>query len=632
MKLKICLLVAVLILGLGNAVWASDNKSIALYLSDTKVNPEVRVFEKNGVRFVNLPFLTRYMHVVAAWDADKKDIFLRFGKLSILMFEDSSNYTVNGEPRHLENAPFQRDGQLWLPVEYLIRLGLVIKKEDAQSLYLDWKANYLLGVENTVYQNRPAFLLVAGKPFQTKDFLLTQPERLVIELAGVQAHFALDSVECKSEMVKKVRFSQTDPDTLRLVFDLNRLAGYRIIPDPEHENQMLVIFNYFVEEVSFFQKDEERKVFIKSSFPAKYKMLNLNEPNRRLVIDLDGATLAGSSSPIPGDGAWIRSVRLSQFDPNTVRVVLDLLTPETCFLVRSREDPHLIEIRTIQQINKVSWSGEENGGKLTIESNADLVETIRKQKNPEQIQIDLDYARFAPKLTKPFIKSDQIKEINYIPVNPDTARVEIKLAYFMGYTVRFSPDRRQLTISFKNSPLLGKTVVLDAGHGGVDMGACGRQGTREKDVNLEVTMRLKDLLEEAGAFVVLTRVDDTFISLYERSFLANYIMADLFVSIHTNNHPNYNVQGIEVYHYSGRPQSKILAKSVLDKMTESTNLIGLGVKVNDFAVNRESQMPNILIELGYLSNYQEESTIRTTEFRENAAQGIFQGITNYYLK
>jgi N-acetylmuramoyl-L-alanine amidase len=611
---------------------SAEKNSISLSLGDLKVSSEIKVIEKNEAKFVNLPFLGKYLHIMTDWDPIGGNIYLRFGKLSFKMTEEATGYTVNGEDRQLTAAPFESDGQLWIPVEFLLRLGLIVKNEDNEALGLDWDDNYLIGIEAIKYQQRPAFLLVGTKEFKFDSFLLTGPDRLVIDLRAIKDHFSLDSSSIpENPIVKKIRFSRFGTDTLRLVFDLNKLTGYKLIRDPEHSNQVLLVFNYFVEEINFFQKDQERKVFIKSSFPAQYQVKVFNQPNR-LIIDLDGATLVGNATPIAGDGEWISSVRMSQFNPQTVRVVLDLVGCAPCFVLHSREDPNLIEVKTVQNISRVKLDKADQGCKLTIESTGELVETINKLKNPERLRIDLDYSQLAPGLKTPDFKNEQIKGLRMVPVNQTMVRVEIDLNYYVGYDSQISPDRRQLTINFKRSPLMGKTLVLDAGHGGVDMGACGRQGTREKDINLDVILRLKDLLEEGGAKVVLTRNDDTFISLYERPFISNYLFADLFVSVHTNNHPDLNVQGIEVYYYQNRAEAKPLAKYVLDELMRHTGFKGLGVKTNDFIVIRETQMPAILVELGFLSNFQEESTIKTPEFRANAAMGIFQGIIDYCQK
>jgi N-acetylmuramoyl-L-alanine amidase len=175
-----------------------------------------------------------------------------------------------------------------------------------------------------------------------------------------------------------------------------------------------------------------------------------------------------------------------------------------------------------------------------------------------------------------------------------------------------------------------KTFIIDPGHGGEDNGAMGKKGTLEKELNLEVSLRLKNLLEEAGAKVVLTRFEDTFISLYERAFLANFLMADFFISIHTNSHTKAQTEGIEVFYYPNHSHAGPLASSILDGMVSETGLKKLAVKTNNFAVIRETQMPGVLLELGFISNPHEELTLSTEGFKDNAARGIFRGIIDFF--
>ncbi len=607
---------------------AKNYNTITLTFGGATVSSDIKVIEKNGAKYINLQFLN-YLHVISDWDPTDGALDLRMGKYSIMMYEGSTRYRVNGGRRKLTHAIFQQDNQLWLPVEFILRLGLVVKKQDRKHLSLDWQQNYLLGIENVKYQERPAFLLIGAESFKTTSFLLTKPNRLVVDLKGVKAHFTLDCNTHQNPAVKKFRFRQLNSSTVRLVFDLNQMVGYKIIPHPEEKNQVLIVFNYLVEEVNFFQQDDERKVYIKSTFPAVYSVKSVTAPNR-LIIDFDGATLTGTSKAIVGDGQWISQVRMSQFKPETVRVVLDLAGTAPCFVIQTRDNPNLIKIRTVQTIQRISWTETEQSGKLTIEADGELDEELAKDKNSGELHIGFDFTQFKPGLQVPVIKSDIFKKIQPLTVSSTEVKLDIDLSGYISYDTELSPDRRKLTINFKQSPLIGKTILVDAGHGGVDPGACGRQGTREKDVNLEVIMLLKNLLEEAGAYVVLSRSDDIFISLYERSFIANYLFADSFISIHTNNHPNLNVQGIEVFHLPGRDDSKLLAQCVFDSIVKSTGFNGLGVKTNDFVVVREPQMPSILVELGFLSNFQEESIIKTFQFKEKAAAGIFQGIIKYY--
>ncbi len=618
-----------LLLAAGSAAWAEAGGALGVTLDGKQLDPDIRINLKDGVKFIDLPFLNKYLHINSKWDPDKGQIYLRFGRLTMMLYQDDLRYSVNGEIRRLAAAPFEQDNQLWLPLEFIESLGLTVKSQDQQNVALAWSANYLLGMEAVQYQDRPAFVLVGSRSFTPKSFLLTSPDRLVLDLPGVQAHPGFDSTLAANPAVKQVRFSPNG-DGLRVVFDLTRLSGYQIIQEPG-SNRAMIVFNYLVESVNFFHNDQERKVYIKATCPARYEVSTYDHPDR-LVVDLAGATLAGESNPIPGDGRWIKSVRMSQFNRDTVRVVLDLVQPVPCFVMRSRTNPNWIEIRTQQNITALTWLEEKDGGRLTISGDGELVETISKLKDPQRLQIDLNFSRPAPGLKPPVIQNEQVKGVKITQLNPTTLRLEVGLNYYVGYTPSFSADRRQLTIQFRRSPIIGKTIVLDPGHGGVDPGTSGRQGTREKDVVLEVALRLKGLLEDAGAHVVLTRVDDTFISLYERPFLANYLFADLFISIHANSHPNFQVHGVEVYHYASRADSQQLAKNVLDNLVRTTQFSSLGVKFDDFVVIREAQMPGILIELGFLSNFQEETTIRTTEFKDEAAAGILAGITDYYQK
>lgn len=614
------------------AVRAEDSnqgKYINLFLEGVKVAPEITALKKEGIKYVNLPFLVTYLHMNADWDPEKGSVDLRLGKLNIRMNDGETEYHIGAKKDKLSHPLLVQAAQLWFPEEFILKFGLVTKNSEKNRWNLAWKENYLLAIENLKYQESPAFMLVGTKSMKLTGFVLSQPDRLVVEFSGV-AHESIDTnIVNENPIVKSIRFHQAKGDLVRFVFDLNQAVGYKIIYDPEQKNQALIVFNYLVEDIKFSHRNSERKVFIKTSFPASYQIEKYESPNR-LVIDFMGATLTGDNKPIPGDGEWISGVRMSQFNSQTVRVVLDLLSKQPYFVSPARDNPNLLEIRTIQSINQISWSETETGGQLTIDADGELVEKIDKLKEENRIRVELLYTCLSPGVSLPPIASQQIAGVQLVMVNENTVCLDLDLKGNVSFNSVFSEDRRKLVLNVKKSPLVGKTVFLDAGHGGVDPGACGRQGTREKEINLDVTYRLKELLEEAGANVVLSRDDDSFISLYERPFLANHLAVDLFISIHTNNHGDTSVRGIEVYYYLNRIGGKKLGQDVLKNILETTRLKNQGLKKNDFVVIRESQMPAVLVELGFLSNYQEERTLRSAEFRTKAARGIFQGILDYY--
>jgi N-acetylmuramoyl-L-alanine amidase len=217
-----------------------------------------------------------------------------------------------------------------------------------------------------------------------------------------------------------------------------------------------------------------------------------------------------------------------------------------------------------------------------------------------------------------------------------------------------------------------RRIVIDAGHGGKDGGATGRRGTLEKDINLSAAKDLAKLLEQEEVFeVLLTRADDIFLPLDERSRIANEARADLFVSLHCNAHRNPKENGYEVYFMSEKasdPEAERLAryenaslelegKSVADAeaefilhimgKTESINaaaelaalverslrrrvdLSPRGVKQAGFYVLRGTDSPAILIEMAFLSNRGDEAKLQSRRYRGRLVDGIYAGMVDY---
>ena len=182
------------------------------------------------------------------------------------------------------------------------------------------------------------------------------------------------------------------------------------------------------------------------------------------------------------------------------------------------------------------------------------------------------------------------------------------------------------------SPLAGKIIVLDPGHGGHDPGAVGARGLKEKDVNLDIARRVYRLLQEnTAARVYLTRDTDRFVSLAERSSLANRLRADSFISIHINAAENGRERGIETYaHHSAGREAWALAWYLQEQLVRELGLKDRGLKAGNFHVIRETRMDSLLLEIGFISDAAEEALLARSSTRERAAQAIYAGILAYY--
>ena len=213
-------------------------------------------------------------------------------------------------------------------------------------------------------------------------------------------------------------------------------------------------------------------------------------------------------------------------------------------------------------------------------------------------------------------------------------------------------------------------IVIDPGHGGRDPGAIGCSGLKEKDINLDISKRLKKILEDEGIKVIMTRNRDTLVSLKKRVDIANRSGADLFISIHTNANRSKRLRGFEIYYLAkqsddirraqitakrniskfsnmsmdktsedlrvilwdmiyteNQAESIRLAKDIFLVVSKEFSLNNRGLKSANFYVLKYTQIPSILIEVGYISNPYEEKKLKDFHYRQNIVEALAKGIT-----
>jgi N-acetylmuramoyl-L-alanine amidase len=178
------------------------------------------------------------------------------------------------------------------------------------------------------------------------------------------------------------------------------------------------------------------------------------------------------------------------------------------------------------------------------------------------------------------------------------------------------------------APLNRTLVFLDAGHGGQDPGTIGIGGLREKDIVLPITMDVAEILRKQGIEVKLTRDSDYFISLQGRTDMANQVNADLFVSIHANaiNLSRPDVNGLETYYYQ---TGRRLAEVIHWNMLNSVNIRDRGIRRARFYVLRHSEMPSVLLEVGFVTGAEDAPRLKNPTHRRQLAEAIARGIIQY---
>jgi SpoIID/LytB domain protein len=202
---------------------------------------------------------------------------------------------------------------------------------------------------------------------------------------------------------------------------------------------------------------------------------------------------------------------------------------------------------------------------------------------------------------------------------------EILKYYFTGVTLG------QMEVTESGKPLKGVRIVLDAAHGGADCDDNkGASGLREKDVNLDIALKLGSLLEKQGAEVFLTRNDDVPMVLSDRVAFSNEKRPKFFLSIGQNCFSNSTASGTEIYFYRGDHQGERLSKLIMEELSISLGLKNRGVRTAEFYLLREVKASAVMVQLLYISNPQDEKLLSDRSFREAAAASIFRGIKTYF--
>ncbi|MDF3001727.1 MAG: hypothetical protein K0Q48_1846 [Bacillota bacterium] len=279
--------------------------------------------------------------------------------------------------------------------------------------------------------------------------------------------------------------------------------------------------------------------------------------------------------------------------------------------------------------------------------------------NPQRFGVDLSNTVLGDGDGQLKEDNDLLTTVRYAQFAPETVRVTVELNEKVVGIVSFSADRTKIYIDFEknqqqNHSDLGdvtvdglkvvdwraakKLVFIDPGHGGGDTGSQAKQNgveiLNEKDVNLDIALRLNRMLKAAGVSTCMLRETDTTVTLYDRPAMANGVNADLYVSVHNNStDKNPSAKGTETYYFSKAGESdyniysKELAELVQKYMVESLRTVDRRVKSEPaYAVLNKTQMPAIIIEGAFLSNTEDLKLMLTDEFRENYALAAARAI------
>jgi N-acetylmuramoyl-L-alanine amidase len=438
--------------------------------------------------------------------------------------------------------------------------------------------------------------------------------------------------------------------------------------------------------VRFWSLGDTTRVAIEATGEFQFRSDRLQNPER-LFFDLIGAKPQINPkgvSVIPVGDRFIRQIRVAETQRGVTRVVLDL-NAEVKFSTSQLANPDrlIIELHALDLM--AHFEPPPTG---PVNNNAAGQRTQVPPQIVEPPDSSVVYKRDRSKQVRPDpLASVPVSSPLPLPQPPPPTTTIAKTSPFPARVETVDPEPSVTPPSMAVGPLakratkadtmirvLGlklRRVVLDPGHGGSDSGTSGPDGLREKDVALDVAKRLGALIQERlGSEVVYTRTDDNFVPLARRTAIANEANADLFLSIHVNSSPIRSAAGVETYYLNfttsrnaletaarenaGAEQNihelqdllrKIALKDKVDESREFASRIQTslgsvssrmnhnakdrGIKKAPFVVLIGASMPAVLVEIGFITNSQDEILMRRGDHRQRIADALYRGFSSY---
>lgn len=644
-----------------------DVPTVNLIMGGRDVISDVPGMLFNSRTLVPVRFISENLGAKVEWNQENKEATIKTENKEIILKIDSPKVLVNGKEYMLpDNVPAKLIGydgnyRTMVPLRFVSeQLGMEVgwigetmtatidkPQQKIKNITYDGSDKFPEIVIKTTGEVATSSFFLAGGDVGGDDRLIVDIPNTVLDIQdqSILEENGLVNLDIYSREVKTITAEQSQYKT-RVVVDVDRKKGHDIFYDEQKKELRIKLINS-VKNVNVDEIYNVDTVLIETEEAPAYNVTYLKD---KVVVDVIDSLLKYNGQPSSIDSEVIEGVRFSQFNPAGIyepddkisRVVVDLKenTSMDNVYVESAENQIYVFVsgKPLEGIDY--YKDSINLAKLEITANekGEYLKEYNSEKNEIDLMLSKDNIILDP--LKIDIDDSIVKYINVDDTSSDEYyNISIKLAEGTKFKDNSNGNiTDKIMFSFTNnkvkeSKYKNKLVVIDAGHGGHDSGAVGpRLNVKEKDVNLEVSLKLKKLLENEGFRVYLTRSDDTFINLYDRPAIANELGADAFVSIHANAHSRSGAKGVEVLYYpnDGR-NNKGFARIMQNALVGELNAVDRGIIPRPkLVVIRETKMPAVLLELGFLTNPEEENLLSKQDYRQRCAEATLKGIIKYF--
>ena len=423
--------------------------------------------------------------------------------------------------------------------------------------------------------------------------------RVLLAFPGAEVGSLPRILSLAAPNIAQARSGQFDDNTARIVLELRTTGGYRTLSDnPKPTTQIVLNPLTLGQAMVMAQKNPESKAAPRMA--GSQPSISISIPAKPLISDYKKAAAASTQ--------------------------------------KKKQSPLSSNFRGV-----TFRRGSDSIAQFVI--SADRVPAFRAAQSKGQFTLDLLNTSVAASAVGPLdgvANLPFVKAARMVARSQNVSSLVLSLSRAVCFSVRPNGPGGSLLLELSlprgaGGYLAGKTVVIDAGHGGHDNGARGVNGTHEKNVALAIAKSLTSVLQDSGANVIMTRSDDTFIPLGERPQMANRMGADFFIAVHADSgDSNHSANGSTVYYHFDNAPCRTLAQCIAERFGDMGSIRTKGVRSDrtiapnsGFAVLRGAKMVAVLCETGYMSNNSDVRLLNDGGMQKKIAQNIAQGLQDY---
>jgi len=651
-------------------------RQVSVLLDGNRLDSKIPSFILGDRTLVPIRFVAENFGAVVGWEDKTKTVTVVNGPTVVILTVDSNKVLVNGVERILDKNSIPKlvtyndngklDARTMVPVRFIsevlgyevlwdsknytaqINTSTVTNITDIRTIY-DSNGNHQIAIDSDQKLEYEVSYDSINKKYDI-EFINTK-----LNIAG-NGQTTFES-EVGGTFIQKIysRQSSLPPNPYKVSLNIvMKDEGKEIFNTTSDGKTLIISFEpkkptptiNNISNISLGYVDGKKAVVLKGVKGNDYKSFILDNPTR-YILDLKDATLLGNLyQTFDYKLGFINSVRVSQFtpdanyDPNDkiVRVVLDInsgVSPKVNIVFKD-DELYLVPENTL--FNYINYNTYTSSFDFSIPS-MDINSVITDYVEPNnQLILSFDNGLLDLPIGSYNINDNFISTIE-IEKTSNTTIITMNLNKKINYDVDLNNSFFKINVKSENTIPTnpsGKTIVIDAGHGGKDPGALSILGFKEKDVNLSIALKLENALRQKGYNVIMTRNTDTYVDLYERPKIANNVKADLFISIHCNSTLLNSVNGLELLYCPATESSYKtvdqypFAKSIHDSIVSSTGINSRGIKKrSDLVVLRLTNMPAVLIETAFLTNPDDAQKLIQDSFQQKVVQGIVNGVEQY---